>query len=319
MAKRKDATRVQIDEPLHMILPYIMPHRTEAEVSSFEHFDVTNLVDYIDAKRAKGSELKLFHCICYAVAKTIYHRPLLNRFIAGKYYWQRNDISLSFNVKQKFKDDAQESLMFLYAKPEMTLDDVSKLILGDVNQVRHQGSNDIDGTMKFVGKLPRFIITFLVWVLKRLDFHGHMIEALSKGDPNFSTVLLSNLGSIGAGAPYHHLNNYGTTSIMITIGTLDINEKKATLDMTFNLDERIADGFYFAKSLRYIKYLFEHPEEMEKPISAEMPEGIIEAKHHQAKVVKEVKKPAVKKASSNKKATTKKTTTTKKATTKKAK
>jgi len=97
---------------------------------------------------------------------------------------------------------------------------------------------------------------------------------LMKGDPNYSTCLISNLGSIGAGAPYHHLSNYGTNSIMITIGTIEKRNKKSFVDVTFNIDERIADGFYFAKSLRYIKYLFEHPQMFLEEIEKAYPEEL---------------------------------------------
>ena len=276
MATRKDAVRVKMEDPFHMIVPYIMPKRTEAEVSSPENFDVTKLMKYIDKRNEEeGTNLKLFHCVCYAVAKTIYHRPMLNRFIAGRYFWQRNDISLSFVAKQKFDDVSQEVLMFMYVKPEMTVNEISKIILGDVKKAREAGSNDLDKTMELIGRLPRFLVSFIVWVVKKLDFYGHMPESLSKGDPNFSTVLLSNLGSIGAGAPYHHLSEYGTNSIMMTIGTLEKKRTKVNLPITVTIDERIADGFYFAKSLRYIRYCFEHPEIMDRPISEEFPEGII--------------------------------------------
>lgn len=290
MAKRKDATRVIVDDPFHMIVPYIMPKRTEAEVSTFETFDVTNLMKYIEEKnKKKGNNIKLFHCICYAVAKTIYHRPLLNRFIAGKYFWQRNDISLSFVAKQKFNDEAQEVLMFLYAKPEMTINEISKTILGDVENARKNGSNDLDNTMEFFGKMPRFVISFVVWLLKKLDFYGLMPQSLAKGDPNFSTVLLSNLGSIGAGAPYHHLSEYGTNSLMATIGTLKEEKNKSTLSITITLDERIADGFYFAKSLKYIDYCFKHPEIMDKPLSEPFPD-ILDTKENKKTKSKKVTK-----------------------------
>ena len=33
------------------------------------------------------------------------------------------------------------------------------------------------------------------------------------------------------------------------------------------LDERIGDGFYFARSLKLIKYIFAHPELLEKPFN----------------------------------------------------
>ena len=150
-----------------------------------------------------------------------------------------------------------------------TIDNVSKVILGDVDKARKQSGNDLDKTMDFVGKLPRFILNIVFWVISKLEYYGIMPDSLSKGDPNYSTVLLSNLGSIGAGAPYHHLSNYGTCSIMTTIGTYykDATGKKTILPITITFDERIADGFYFAKSLKILRYILEHPEEIEKPIS----------------------------------------------------
>ena len=107
-----------------------------------------------------------------------------------------------------------------------------------------------------------------------------MQASLAKGDPNNSTAILSNLGSIGAGAPYHHLSNYGTCSIIVTIGTChkemcrmpDGSEaERDVLNATFTFDERIADGFYFAKSLRVTKYLLEHPECLTQPVCEPVP------------------------------------------------
>lgn len=273
MPKRKDATFIKEQDPFHSIVPYVMPKRTESEVSITENFDITELNKYLK-KYNKNSEsrLKLFHCVCYAIARTIYHRPKMNIFIAGRRYWQRKDISLSFVAKQKFEDHAEEILMCLTVKPEMTVSDISKIINGDVKKARSQGKNDLTGTMDFVGKLPRPILTFLFWVLSRLEYHGMMPDALTKGDPNYSTVLLSNLGSIGSGAPYHHLSNYGTCSIMSTIGTAfnDPLTKKDYLPITLIIDERIADGFYYVKSLKLTHHLLENPELLMEEIQKEI-------------------------------------------------
>ena len=38
------------------------------------------------------------------------------------------------------------------------------------------------------------------------------------------------------------------------------------VDIGATLDERIADGFYFAKSLKLIKHIFAHPEMLERPL-----------------------------------------------------
>ena len=279
--KRRDGVRVKYADGYHNILPYVMPKRTEAEVSITEQFDVTDLVKYMDERNAKeGTNLKIFHAICTAVARTIYHRPKLNWFISGRTFYERKDITLSFVVKQQFKDDAEETLMFMKVEPDMNFDAVSKLILGDVEKVRKEKSNDLDKLMDFVGSLPRPFLEVFFGSLKRLEYHGIMPKFLTDGDPNYSTCLLANLGSIGADSCYHHLSNYGTCSFMITIGKLHKEMKpmydgtwqeRDVINCTFTLDERLSDGFYNAKSLRIAKYLLEHPEALEEEIRKPVP------------------------------------------------
>ena len=276
MRDRKDGKLVRVDnDPFHLIVPYVMPKRTEAEVSATQEFDVTKLLKTLEKYNKKnGTNLKLFHAFCMAVGKTLYHRPKLNYFIAGRRFYERKNISLSFVAKQKFDDEAIETLMFLNIKPEDTILNISKQILGDVDKARFSGSNDLDKTMEFVGKLPRCILEIVFWVIRKLEYFGIMPASLMKGDPNYSSCLISNLGSIKAPSCYHHLSEYGTMSIMITIGTIFDKLKKKMLPVTITFDERIADGFYFAKSIRLTKYMLENPEELFKPISAEVPEEL---------------------------------------------
>ena len=279
--KRRDGKRVRWPDGYHNILPYIMPKRTEAEVSMTEQFDVTDLVKYMAERNEKeGTNLKIFHAICTAVARTIYHRPKLNYFISGRTYYERPDITLSFVVKQKFEDEAEETLMFLKVEPDMNFDSISKLIIGDVKKVRKEKTNDLDKLMDFFGSLPRPFLEAFFATLRRLEYHGVMPKALTAGDPNYSSVLLSNLGSIRSDSCYHHLSNYGTCSVMITIGVLHKEQKlmddgtwqeRDVINCTFTIDERLADGFYFAKSLRIAKYMLEHPEVMNEPIKKPVP------------------------------------------------
>ena len=109
-----------------------------------------------------------------------------------------------------------------------------------------------------------------------MDYWGVNPSFLTDGDPNYSTLFLSNLGSIKCPAVYHHLNNYGTNSIMVTIGEIHkeeglmpdgTKEIRDVVDVGATLDEIIADGFYFAKSLKLLKYIFANPEILDRPIS----------------------------------------------------
>ncbi|MBQ3412720.1 MAG: hypothetical protein IJG67_06775 [Oscillospiraceae bacterium] len=269
--ERRDAVRVDVDG-LHAMFPYVMKNRTDAEVLEQEEIDVTDLLEWMKNENdANGTNYKIFHAVCTAVAKTVYHRPLLNRFISGRYFWQRKEISLSFTAKRQFADGAEESLVFMTAKDDMMIDDFSKKILGDVTKMRKEGKNDLDDLIGKVAKFPRWFLEIFFWIVYRLEYHGIMPKFLTDGDSNYASVFLTNLGSIGAGASYHHLNNYGTNSFFVIIGTMfkrndEEGRERTYLPMAVILDERIADGFYFVRSLKYFKWLMRHPQELKRPL-----------------------------------------------------
>lgn len=275
---RRDGKYLKPVSSIHAIMPYLMPNRTEAEVYLQDTIDVTELKKYLERKNKKIEDYKItiFHAFVTAIGKTIYNRPVLNRFIAGKRMYQRNDITVSFVAKNKFSDDAEERLLVLKIKENMKLDDISKKIYGDVAKVRKEGGNSIDDILKLIAKFPRFMISIIMWVFRKLDFYDLVPSSVINGDPNYTTVLISNLGSIKSNPCYHHLNNYGTNSILVTIGEIREQNvlddkgnviKKDIVEVGITLDERIGDGFYFAKSFKLIKHIIENPKLLEEEVN----------------------------------------------------
>ena len=276
---RKDGKYIKPVDSVHAIFPFLVNKRTDAEVCLKADFDVTNLKKYIDKKNENSAnKITLFHAFVTGVAKTVYHRPLLNRFISGKRYYDRNEITISFIAKDKLSDKGEERLIILKVDKNMNLEKISSKIYNDVSKVRKAGKNNMDDTLKFITKFPRWLTNIIVSTIKWLDYHGWVPNSLCANDTNYSTVLLSNLGSIKANSCYHHLNNYGTNSIVGTIGVIHpvysmdsegkISEKQI-VDISFTLDERIADGFYFAKSVKLLEYIINNPELLDEEISKE--------------------------------------------------
>ena len=276
---RKDGKKVNAPG-LQTVMTALMPKRTEAEVYLNDTIDATNLMKWL-AKQNEGREegkITIFHCAITALAKMVRERPLMNRFIQGYRIYERNEISLSFVAKRRFADSAEETLMFMVPADTDTVFDVSKKIIGDVAEARKSdhATGGIDELLDKFAALPRPLLAGSVRLIRYLDFWGKNPDFLTDGDPNYSTILVSNLGSIRCPAVYHHLNNYGTNSIMVTIGTLHKEEVlmedghkeiRDVIDIGATLDERIADGFYFARSLKLIRHLFENPELLELPLS----------------------------------------------------
>ncbi|MBO4406916.1 MAG: hypothetical protein J5849_04380 [Clostridia bacterium] len=278
---RRDGYRVKAPG-LQTIMGYLWPKRTDCEVYLNDKIDATELMRYLEKRNAEHPEFKttVFHAAITGMARMVKERPLMNRFIQGYRLYERYEITISFVAKRRFADGAEESLMVLKPKDEDTLDTISRRIVGDVREMRksEHSTGGIDEVLDKLAKLPRFILSPIVRTVRWMDFWGINPKALTEGDPNYTTILTSNLGSIQCPAVYHHLNNYGTNSIMITIGTLHkeeiltpdgSKELRDIVDIGATLDERIADGFYFARSLKLIKYVFAHPELLEKPLGEE--------------------------------------------------
>ena len=276
---RKDGRWVRDAPGLQSIMAHLMPNRTDCEVYLNETLDATELVKYLE-KKNEGLDYKitLFHCTITALARMIRERPLMNRFIQGRRMYERYDISLSFVCKRRFADHAEESLMVLVPKDTDTINEISRKIVGDVIETRksEHSTGGVDALLDSFAKIPRPLLMLVVRIVRWLDFWGINPDFLTEGDPNYTTVLCSNLGSIKCPSVYHHLNNYGTNSIMVTIGTLHKEEIvmpdghkeiRDVVDIGATLDERIADGFYFARSLKLIKHICEKPELLERPLS----------------------------------------------------
>ncbi len=279
---RDDAWRIRDIDGVHNFMAHLMPRRTEAEVYLHAEMDATALVKYINDFNSTGNnpyKLTVFHVFVAAITKTVKLRPKLNRYISGRRYYMRKGISLSFIAKKQFTDHAEEALMIVHPSDDYTLDTFARQIVGEVHEARDNAEYGADDALEIMAKLPMPVMAFVMWVLKVLSSIGLVPKSLRDVDTNHTTVLLSNLGSIKCDAAYHHLNNFGTNGIVITIGELK-NESyvnslgelayRNILPVGMTVDERIADGFYFARSIKLLEQILSKPELLQLPLGEEV-------------------------------------------------
>lgn len=273
--KRKDADWVKPNDAIQAIVPYIMPRRSDAEVSSKFDIDVTELLNSIDNYNNSGLDYKMtfFHAFTACMAKTIYNRKRLNRFVKDKRLYERKQLTFAFIAKDKMSDKGEERIVSIDVDPKDNILTLSKKMAVDIFKVRSEGTNSMDGVLKAFLHLPKWLLSIVVKIVFFLDNHGINPKTITEGDTNYATVILSNLGSIKTNSCYHHLNEYGTNSIVCTIGTIREEYNRKLVDITITLDERIADGFYFAKSVQLLDHIANNPklleEEFEKEIKIE--------------------------------------------------
>lgn len=279
--KRRDGTLVPETDPMHLITPHMVPNRCDNEAVLTELFDMTAVEAYLAKKNADGPEFKytFFHVICAAIAKVLVLRPRMNRFYAGRRLYDRNDILFAFVVKKKFEDNGAEALAIIKVDKDGEVSPVEQ-IHGKVKDIVYsvRKENKTEGTTEKMGiltKLPRGLLRFVMSFLNWLDYHGKYPAALMKDDPYFASVFVSNLGSIKMHANYHHLVNWGTNSIFVVIGEKKLTpffqpdgsvQMRDALELGLTIDERIADGVYFAKSIHLLRRLLSQPELLDEPI-----------------------------------------------------
>ena len=279
---RRDATLLRNTDAMHFIMGIIYPHRADNEAYIAERVNLEPIKAYLAGKNVEGIPFKytFFHVILTALVKTVTLRPKLNRFYANENYYQRNKIPAGFVIKKEFSDGSEEAVALLEAKPDATIDTIHQEIYQRVHATRNeQKKNTTDNSMDLLNRLPRFLSKAVIRFIRWLDRHGWCPDVLIGDDPNYSSVFLSNLGSIKLRSGYHHLTNWGTCSLFCVIGEKKwtplydehgLVEMRETVDLGLTVDERIADGYYYSKSIRLFKHLLEHPELLEQPMNTEV-------------------------------------------------
>ena len=278
---RRDGRLLRELDSLHFITGIIYPNRCDNEAYISVKVDLTAMNAYLAKKNETETDFPytMFHLVVAALLKTITLRPKLNRFIVNSNFYQRNEVSAAFVVKKQFSDKGAEALAFLHGKDEFTVEDVHEYIRSQVQECRSEKVDSSTENMDILNKLPRWLgkaaVKFIMW----LDKHGWVPKDMVATDPYYSSVVISNLGSIKLKCGYHHLTNWGTCSLFCIIGEkkkspfFDENgsvSMRETLELGLTIDERIADGYYYSKSVRLLEYLLTHPEELERPISEEV-------------------------------------------------
>lgn len=279
---RKDAYLVRNADPMHALMARMLDERTDNEAVMTEQIELTAAEEFLRRKNAENPEYKytLFHLFLAAIAKTFALRPKMNRFFQNGHLYDRADITLTFTAKHKFADNSDEFIMLLKVdesdEAPSPLHQVHEKVCREVYKVRNETkTDDTTDFMSILTKLPDCVLKLVVKYLRWADRTGHMPADISRINPYEAGVFVSNLGSIKMSADYHHLSNFGTNSVFVIIG-----EKKFTpffdeagnvtmrpaLDLGITVDERIADGFYFIRSVRLLRYLIGHPELLERPL-----------------------------------------------------
>lgn len=272
---RKDGVFLRQIDSMHYIMPMIYPNRCDNEAFMHLRIDLTAAEAYLSEKNAAGPDYpyNLFQLVVTAILKTITLRPNMNRFIANQHMYQRKEITAAFVIKKIFSDQGGEALARIRAKDSDTIDTIHDAIYRQVSKGRSEKKDASSAAMDVMQKVPgKHLIGSIV---RFLDRHGWMPASVIATDPYYCSAVLTNLGSLKMDAGYHHLTNWGTNSLFCAIGLMKKRPfyddegnvtMRMSVDLGLTIDERIADGYYYSKTLRLLQTLLENPRLLELPL-----------------------------------------------------
>ena len=269
---RSDGKKVKGMGIIDKAEPFFMPQRIDAVNYTTVKVKCDSIDEFIARERKNGISYSYMHIVIATIVRILYIRKKLNRFIMRGSIYQRNTISISMDIKKKLEDDGEQVCLKMFFTGRESIEEVKKIVDDEI--AKNLQESEVHSTTKTAGKLtslPDFLFRWTMAFVRFLDKHGLLPKALIKASPFHTSCFLTNLKSIKLNYIFHHLYNFGTTTIFVAMGKEKVepyveNNKELKiakmLTMGVSLDERVADGLYMGKSLRLFSDYIKNPDNL---------------------------------------------------------
>lgn len=270
---RADGIKLKNVDPMYYIASFVMDKRYDAMNMITIDIPLEKIDSYLKEKRKQGVNISHIAVILAAYVRVVAEFPELNRFIVNKKPYARKELSVSM-VVLKAGSNGHGTMSKMYFDKKNTVFEVNDIINRYVEENRNEPDNNgTEKLMKILLSVPG-LMPIGVKFIKFMDRHGLLPKSVIDMSPFHASLLISNLASIRTNHIYHHVYEFGTTSIGITIGNSREIPKRRGDEIVFEkclplgvvMDERIASGSYFATAFRKLRVYLRNPELMETPI-----------------------------------------------------
>ena len=273
--RRADGKLLKKIDPIIALTPYLMPMRCDAQVFLNLKLDYEKMARYIVEQGQKGHKFTFMEIIIAAYVRVISELPEINRFVANKRLYARTQLTVSFALLKDTGDvnKIEENTVKCYFDPRDTIFDVAERISEQIELNRREEADN--STMKVAKLLLNPILAnTIVFAARFLDRYGIMPKYIMDASPFHTSMFFTQMASIGMPAVNHHIYNFGTTSLFVSMGSV-IREssvgpdgktvRKRYLPVGITADERICAGAVYAKLVNRIMYYINNIELLETP------------------------------------------------------
>ena len=270
--KRSDGKELKHVTPIFRIMPMIMKERDDSQVYFNQDIAIKKIEKYINDKSKEDIRITILDIVFAGIVRIMAEKPKLNRFVVNGRTYARNKITIAITIKKSLTDEGEETVIKADFDGSENLFEVRDKLQSLIAE--NKDTSTVNGTDKVVGflnKIPTPVLKFAVGLIKFLDKHGILPKGLIAISPFHASAVVTNVGSLGIDSIYHHIYNFGTTSMFFAIGKKkksyvfgeDEITKEKCINLAFVGDERICDGHYYASSFRSLSRYLMHPELLE--------------------------------------------------------
>jgi hypothetical protein len=252
-------------------MPALMPTRTESVVFFDQQLRVAAAERFVAETRRQHPELHatLFHVVLWALARMIEGHPHLNRFVAGGRLYERDAVWISFTVKSEMSEAGTLLEVKHRFEPGQPFPELVAELQAAVDTARRGARGLADRELDVFLHLPPPLRRGVVRAASLANRWNLLPKRFIESDPFFASAFVTNLGSVGLDAAFHHLYEYGTIPIFGALGAVTDSVVvdggqpvvARTASMKFTYDERVEDGLYAARAIEDFRRIVEHPDE----------------------------------------------------------
>ena len=266
---RADGYRVHTNDAMYELVPYIMPYRYDASNNVTVDIDLQPIQDYIRKCRKKSIQMSHMSIIIAGALRLVSQNPNLNRFVMNRKIYSRNHFCVSFVTLQPGK--TSDTVTKLYFNLDDDVFTVNKKVQEAIEHTQVPTSqNALDKLMANLLRVP-FLVGAAVGVLKFIDKYFTLPFSIIHASPFHTSLFVTNLASIRTNTIHHHLYEFGTTGIFISMGQPkkkvvlngETTEERKIMELGIVTDERIANGHYYGRCFRELNHYYKNPELLE--------------------------------------------------------
>ncbi len=275
---RADGKRLRNTDPMYTVAAYIMDKRVDSMNMVTIDIPFKAISDYLAEKRKQGVVLSHMSVLLAAYIRTVAEYPMLNRFIVNRKPYARNELSVAMVVLKAGQTD-HGTMSKMYFDRTNTILEVNDIINKYVEDNRTAPDNNgTEKMIKFLLSVPG-VLPVGVCLFKFMDKHGLLPKKIIDMSPFHNSLVISNLASIRTNHIYHHIYEFGTTSMVMTMGnTREVAKRKGgeiihekCIPLGVVMDERVCSGSYYSMAFRRMKHYLSDPKLLETP-----PETVVE-------------------------------------------